>query len=317
MLIVESDGLFMVFIHIPKTAGTTLRQILELSLKIHFAKPNSSRSNSSKAKSSSENIEIMRDLKEKAQPRVICYGYWNISDGIDLAHVPFRFFQNYYPPNPDWIGNLGKSSETKRFDRRVRTDHIKVANLLQPVNGNDLISRSERLVRKTQTKRKDTDKSRFIWITCVRNPYARIYSAYCWHKKEKRLPSSPEGFRFFLIVKLREIVKNYNQSFIENRPPSPEYIHFIPMWMMVSDRDGIPKVDHIIRQEEFDQQVPALLKKLNLPIPNKYSNIHCRNKSPPPSYDYLKYYDQETLELIETLYSRDFELFGYRRLAKI
>ena len=102
MLIVESDGLFMVFIHIPKTAGTTLRQILESSLRIHFSKPSDNSSNH----------------------RVVCYGYWNILNGVDLAHVPFRFFQNYYPPNPNWIKNTGgfhkkgQSMKNNRFEKK-------------------------------------------------------------------------------------------------------------------------------------------------------------------------------------------------------
>ncbi len=313
MLIVESDGLQIVFIHIPKTAGTTLRQILELSLKIHFAKSTSTNPFQS---SPLEDSKTVGDLREKAPHQVICYGYWNVSNGIDLAHIPFRFFQNYYPPNPDWIRNSGGTPGTGQARRRTRMNPIKVANLLQPANNDNSISQSKQLISGFQVKRKDMDKSRFTWVTCVRNPYARIYSAYCWYNREKRVPSSPDGFRFFVAIKLRKIVENYNRMFKENQPPSPEYIHFIPMWMMVSDRDGIPKVDHIIRQEEFDQQVPALLKRLHLPLPSKYSNIHCRDRSPPPSYDYLKHYDPETKNIVETLYQRDFELFGYRKLGK-
>ena len=284
MLIVESDGLFMVFIHIPKTAGSTLRRILELSLRKHF---------SAVGNKHSENIN---------NHRVICYGYWNILNGVDLAHVPFRFFQNYYPPNPDWIKNTGGFTETRQFMRR-RMGSTGVTNLLQ------------RPILTTQIKKENINKAKFTWITCVRNPYSRIYSAYCWYNKEKRLPSSPDGFRFFVIIKLTKIVEIYNRSFKENRLPSPEFIHFIPMWMMISDKDGIPKANHIIRQEEFDQQVPLLLKRLNLPIPDKYSNIHCKNKSPPSSYEYLKHYDHDTSKIIEKLYALDFEWFGYRRFT--
>lgn len=263
MLIVESDGLLIVFIHIPKTAGTTLRQILESSLQIYFS-----------------------DLK-KIKAKIVCYDYWSVSNGIDLAHVPLRFFPDYYPPDSNWIQTRGVKSPTSRIINRCNPRGFKPK----------------------------LDQAKFTTLTCVRNPYARIYSAYCWHSKQKGLSSSPDEFKLFLISKLSEIVMEHNKSFQLGLPPSSEYIHFIPMWMMVSDQDGILKVDQIIRQEEFDQQVLSLLNKLGLPIPKQYSSAHCTKKTPPEPYGYIKHYNQETLELIEKLYQKDFEVFGYRKLG--
>lgn len=310
MLVVESNGLFIAFIHIPKTAGTTLREILKAALKIYFINvevnkikaypsPSSPRRRAAKNSSlSSKNTVIVDNRTEQTvgdTPKVVCYGYWNVSDGIDLAHVPRRFFQEYYPPNSGLIAGTG-CHPARWCSPRI----------------------SETMKQPTETHQvpPKMDKSKFTWITCVRNPYARIYSAYCWHNKENHLLSTPEGFKFFVALKLTKIVEEYESLFKQNRPPSPEYIHFIPMWMMVSDKDGIPRVDHIIRQEEFDQQVSSLLKKLGLPVPKEYANAHCRKQTPPPPYDYLKHYDPDTIKIVEKLYRRDFELFGYRILGK-
>ncbi len=334
MLVLESDGLCLAFIHIPKTAGTTLRQMLENAIKqrflgtevnsvIHCPSPklysskihtstvipenqpvetdaprilNLSGDSHSLPNGNDRNIRLPQQTKQELPtstegPRVVCYGYWQISDGVDLAHVPRRHFQDYYPP-PDAAGQNGKLPD---YWSAAGSDQENY----KPQSGYPL---------------QKPDKSRFIWITCVRNPYTRIFSAYCWYNKKRGLPASPQGFRFFLRYRLRRIVNDYRQMFATQQPPAAEFIHFIPMWMMVSEQNGVPNVDYIVRQENFESDMARLMTRLKLPWSNEHRNAHCREESPPLPYSYLDCYDDDTRAIVEDLYQEDFNYFGYRRI---
>ena len=309
MLVIESEELSIALIHIPKTGGTTLRHLLQKCLisanysVVHrsitrcsspIRKRRSMSLNESEMRhsshTSSENFDpgdntshppklhivapdIITSISDPVSPntnspRAICHGYWSNYDGVDLAHVPYRYFQEYYPPdNPGSI----------------------------PLN-----------------------VSKYTWITSVRNPYDRIYSAYCWHTSQNNIDNTLESFNIFVLHELPKIVTDFFVDFAVGIPPKDKYIHFIPMWMMLTDEKGhILKANYILRQETFNTDLITLFKGLKLPLPSRYSNSHCTNKNPPPIYSYLSNYSYSGLQIIETLYEKDFKYFGYQRLLDL
>lgn len=112
--------------------------------------------------------------------------------------------------------------------------------------------------------------------TYVRNPYDRAISTY-GHMYQK-LKKSPEGFAQFVKTQLNAMVF------------APEYtasiIHAYPQYMFLTDMRGEvdPKID-IRKIEDYED---------------------------PPVYDRNVYYsDVQVRQIVERIYARDFELFGY------
>jgi len=244
MLILERSDVTIVVIHVPKTAGTTLRHLLINSLR---------RNNRRMIVN-----HVERPVTDLVRGQV--YSYWHIYKEVDLAHIPVRNINDYYPIN---------------------------------------------------------HKKPIRYITLVRSPYSRIYSAYAWYKRERREETNIDGFNKFVVERLPKIVANYYQNYIRGEMPTAEYIHFIPMWMMLVDKIGELQFDYLLRQESFNNDVKSLMEDLNLPLSPFLLNGNYRQHatdSNSTNDSHLDKYTFESMRIIELLYRRDFILFGYKFL---
>ncbi len=73
------------------------------------------------------------------------------------------------------------------------------------------------------------------------------------------------------------------------------------------DEDGRPLVDEVIKLEEIKSALPPVLERLGVPLPPRIPRTgRGRYRG-----GYRAYYDDETRELVGTLYAEDIERFGY------
>lgn len=73
------------------------------------------------------------------------------------------------------------------------------------------------------------------------------------------------------------------------------------------DDRGRALVDEVIKLEEIESGLPPILERLGLPLPPRLPRMgRGRYRG-----SYRAYYDDETRELVETLYAEDIERFGY------
>jgi hypothetical protein len=154
-----------------------------------------------------------------------------------------------------------------------------------------------------------------IIITCIRNVYDRIYSAYLFEKRQ-RYPCIPKGRGFIDFVKLDlpKIVQQQLKLFEGKEKLHFDGIHFVPMYVFVTDKNNELKYNHLIHQENFEEEVQSVFEKLGL-TGNKIPTMLCSSSTPPIPYEYIQQYDNEAMRIVEKLYKRDFEIFNYPKLS--
>jgi len=132
----------------------------------------------------------------------------------------------------------------------------------------------------------------YFIFTFVRNPYDRFVSAY-FHRRR------PEN-DFANFIKNKLIDEKYG-SVIDD--------HLYPQsWC--AECDGEIYADFIGKFENINEDWKYVANKIGVSesLPN------FRQKTPKADKPYHTYYDEETKKIIEKVYKRDFELFGYGEL---
>lgn len=142
-------------------------------------------------------------------------------------------------------------------------------------------------------------KLKYDWFMVVRNPYDRIVSEF--HCKwggvgDSVLKYNKKQFNKFIVDE------------IENRYNRPVYKtgHF---WEQSAYLDKHPNITiHVLKFENLKKDFETLMKKYNIKL--KF-NIHF-NKS--KKVFSVKNLYKKTIELINTVYDKDFEMFGYEKI---
>jgi hypothetical protein len=132
----------------------------------------------------------------------------------------------------------------------------------------------------------NTKKNKISFMV-VRNPYSKIISCFKFLKNEKDIN--------VFVKKHIDMYKNKTQF--------ADYVLFIPQYKYLLNNTEILKFENL--QEDFYN----FCKKHNLKkITLQKVNISQNNKT------YIYHLNNESITIINEIYSKDFELFGYKKI---
>ena len=89
--------------------------------------------------------------------------------------------------------------------------------------------------------------------------------------------------------------------------------HLLPQSLYIFDENGNRVVDHVIRYENLDEEFKGLMDQynMNVTLPQARTNVgHTDDENKRMTVDDL---DTRTIQLINAIYARDFELLGYTK----
>lgn len=148
------------------------------------------------------------------------------------------------------------------------------------------------------------------YITFTRNPYDKLISGYFYAissrpsdvvniSVERLRTLTMEEFINSLILEFRNFIKNRLNLLVE------KHLIVKPQYKYVIDENGdIPLNLKFYRLEDYTTNTEAH----NF---FQFENFNLRK------YDYSIYYDNECITIINEIYSKDFELFGYDKITSL
>lgn len=134
----------------------------------------------------------------------------------------------------------------------------------------------------------------------IRNPYNKIYSAWRYICKGRRRQYNND-VNDFIKYKLTEEFMYGRQS-----NPRDERVHYRPQYTFLYDNKNNKYADFVIRYESLNEDISKMNEQFDLKIP-LYDNGNT-NKS------YIKHLNKESIQKINSLYKKDFELLNYEMI---
>jgi len=169
-------------------------------------------------------------------------------------------------------------------------------------------------------------RSDYRKVCFVRNPYDRVYSWFNWIRRslKKPLPElDGEGREIERIQhvrssresNLRKMISvdykfnRYLQSNEKSFKPANHFTHYKRKCQM----------DFIGCQERFEEDYAHMVKEFGLPVSsledgNVVSGVRCEKKPADmgtEDYQYARFYDRESIRVINRRFKLDFKYFGY------
>jgi len=148
----------------------------------------------------------------------------------------------------------------------------------------------------------------YFSFTFVRNPYTRLFSAYRFLKNGgfNKRDANWAAEHFIEFSTFDEFVCEWVSS--DN---IWKYDHFKPQHSFVCDVNSIPEVDFVGRVENIDNDFRKVCEILDIE-----NNLEQHNKTEKDFSHWRNAYTQFSLDKVNDIYHKDFELFGYPKIGK-
>lgn len=142
----------------------------------------------------------------------------------------------------------------------------------------------------------------------VRNPYDRLVSCYeyarmkesYWHSHEGKSMYGPHpDYNILKDATFNECLELLSQNKLKHQG-------WLPQWVWIANQYGKIEIDYIIKMENLEEDFNSMLTELGH---DKIDAIPKINKS--KRKDFQSYYNDETLNIVRSIYNNDLKLFGY------
>jgi len=143
-------------------------------------------------------------------------------------------------------------------------------------------------------------KTKYDWFMIVRNPYDRILSEfYCNHKgfrvNNMGYAESKQGFNDYLLFRIRTRELRGD--------------HYAEQYKYLYNHTDT--IIHVLKYENIRNEFDNLMIQYNLPC-----RLNMKTNSAPNKHIFtISDFSDELIELINTVYDKDFELFGYTKMS--
>ena len=137
----------------------------------------------------------------------------------------------------------------------------------------------------------------------VRNPLDRLASAFFFLKKDG-FSKRDKAFNQEYLTRYKDF-----DDFVENGLRTPGilgYIHFIPQYKYVCDRNGKIATNFIGKLENVEQDFKYICSQLKIERQLTTRNTNREKKRP-----YRDLCSEKSIQIIKEVYKKDFELFDY------
>jgi len=213
---------------------------------------------------------------------------------------------------PKTAGIYIRTSLQKYYDFDLyllnRNDHIEFCNTNPKYNDNNKLSfccnkgvvnyyKSSKYLNEIM-EMDDEKWNEYFKFCVVRNPYEKAISAWNYIMETEML-----NIDFDKYLTFKDIVS-------EN-----EYWHiFLSQYDNMLDENGIMIVNHTIKYENLEEELEKTLLSIGF---DKITHNNKKMKNVREHKPYKEYYTQESLDIINGIYEKDFEFFGYKKFTNI
>lgn len=144
----------------------------------------------------------------------------------------------------------------------------------------------------------------YFKFTIVRNPFDWLFSTYKYILSNTLHPL----FESFKVMSFNDFVKYYVEYMMLNDGISLGSNKCTNLYDYVSDSKGNLLLDYIGKYETINNDIVNILQSVKI----KNKELPFINVTPNNDSDYRKYYNQESRDIVEKVFSKDLEYFNYK-----